>query len=131
MTNPTKSNRCTRVATLLGLAFSLTLLPVANAEDVFVTSYHGATAGGDLMPCPPSCATGVSTFGSTASSSVSPAPVIPASDRRIIYANTNQNASGQTAYWSVQPLDAQYTSATTGKTYTFTSLQHPGGLYKI
>lgn len=128
--NPTKLTCCTRVVRLAGLALSLTLLPLAHAEDVFVTSYKGATTSADVMPCPPSCSLNTSMSGSSASSTASPTPVIPASDRRIIFGITNISPTLGTTYWSVQPLDAQYTAGS-GKTYTFTSLQHPGGIYKI
>lgn len=132
MTNPTKPVGRTRVACLAGLFLSLSL-PFAQAEDVFVTSYKGATTSADAMSCPPSCrsAQNVSTSGSSASSSCTPAPYLPASDRRLIYGLNITNSAGDPLFWSVQPLDASYTSSSSGKTYNFTSLQHVPGVYKI
>lgn len=96
------------------------------AENVFVTSYKGTTATTDVTPCPPSCITGASLFGASvnSASTASPAPVIPASGRRVVYGNA------ATAVWTVSPTNIVLTPASGSPNYTFTELQHMG-TYKI
>jgi hypothetical protein len=71
------------------------------AEDVFVPSFIGTDKWGDTTPCPLSC-TGTNGFdeewnwhvyvsleGSSASSTASPIPVVPAGVRRCVFGCTN------------------------------------------
>jgi len=91
-----------------------------RGEDVFIVSKMGTGSTIDNMPCPPSCNSGsVSSSGSSAVSTVSPAPVIPATARKVKY------GFGNGCTWSVQPTDTTVVNSA-GQSYTFTSLQHVG-----
>ncbi len=123
-----KPNSCPFLARRLPAILALlTIAPgLLWAEDVYVTSFKGTVGTTDVTPCPPSCVTGsVSASGSTASSSATPVPVIPASGRRVRF------GFGAGCTWSVTPMDIVLTPAAGSPNYTFTSLQHVPGVYKI
>src|SRR2546423_845239 len=109
---------------LVGIALVTFGLSALQAEDVFVTAFKGNSANsGDNTPCPPSCFTGsISGTGASAPSTALPAPVIPASGRRMRF-----NASTTPVTWSVQPIDTVLTPLAGGVNYTFTKLQHTPG----
>src|SRR6266705_604765 len=112
---PTLSSRLFAALTLL--SFVATSL---WGEDVFVVSKMGTGSTIDNMPCPPSCNSGsVSSTGSSAVSTVSPVPVIPATARKVKY------GFGNGCTWSVQTTDITVVNSVS-QSYTFTSLQHIG-----
>ena len=115
-------------STIKSLPLALALLALAagslRAEDVFITSFFGATAN-DVTPCPPSCVTGtVSETGSTAYSMATPMPIT--SPRRARF------GSGPDCSWSVTPTDVGPLFPTGGgDPFFFTSLHDVPSLYKI
>jgi uncharacterized repeat protein (TIGR03803 family) len=109
-------------------AATLTVVEQAAVlNNVFVTAFQGTNiSAADNTPCPPSCAAGlVSSTGSGSSSTASPIPVIPASDRRARF------GYGAGCAWSVTPTDIALTPAFGGPRYNFTSLSRVPGVYKI
>lgn len=88
-----------------------------HAEDVFVTSMIGTA---NVGACPPSCVSGsVSASGSSAVSTVSPVPVIPAASRKARYGISTGCG------WSVTPTDIAQGG------YTFHKCGALNSLYKV
>src|SRR5437763_479430 len=96
MINP--SSRSFRIGLLSFLALAALSQPL-KAEDVYVTSKKGTGSTIDDNP-PLSTTTGsVSSSGSSAVSTVTPVPVIPASARKVRYGFLSGCS------WTVQPTD--------------------------
>jgi len=114
------------IVTLLLSVLTLLAFGAASlhAEDVFVTAKIGTASGATSQSaCPPSCTTNISTWGSSATSTATPVPVIPASSRK------SQFGTAPDGVWAVTPTDIVQTSDT--GTWTFQQCQNVNALYKV